>query len=74
MAWRNRNPRPVNAPTEKELEVLRGLAEGKTFGEIADEVCITRGAASLRVQGLTARLNLRHTWQAMAVAAKNGWI
>lgn len=60
--------------TERQLECLRGLAEGQTYKEIAAER--ERAVSTVRSQifGVYRRLNVLDRAQAVLLAKEEGWI
>jgi DNA-binding NarL/FixJ family response regulator len=60
--------------TQRELKVLRLLADGCTTGEIARELCYSERTIKNAIQALTARLHLRNRSHAVAYAVRQGLI
>jgi DNA-binding NarL/FixJ family response regulator len=60
--------------TQRELKVLRLLADGATTGEIARELCYSERTIKNAIQALTARLQLRNRSHAVAYAVRQGLI
>jgi len=60
--------------TQRELKVLRLLADGCTTGEIARELCYSERTIKNAIQALTARLQLRNRSHAVAYAVRQGLI
>ena len=58
--------------TQRELKVLRLLADGCTTGEIARELCYSERTIKNAIQALTARLQLRNRSHAVAYAVRKG--
>jgi DNA-binding NarL/FixJ family response regulator len=57
---RSRPPEPVEALTDREEEVLRTLARGRTNAEIADELCISMSTVKTHVAALMTKLAARN--------------
>jgi DNA-binding NarL/FixJ family response regulator len=60
--------------TERELEVLRLIADGRSNSEIAQELFISRKTASAHVSHILAKLGVSTRVQAAAVAHRRGLI
>ncbi|MGZ4196875.1 MAG: helix-turn-helix transcriptional regulator [Solirubrobacteraceae bacterium] len=58
--------------TTRELEVLRLVAEGRSNGEIAEQLFISRKTASVHVSNILAKLGVTTRVQAAAVAHRRG--
>jgi len=58
--------------TEREMEVLRLIAQGKSNQEIADELFIGVKTVKFHVTNLLAKLGLEDRTQAAIYALKNG--
>jgi DNA-binding NarL/FixJ family response regulator len=82
MAQMGRLQRQVLAPrgigptglTDRELDVLRLLAEGHDTGEIANRLAYSERTIKNIIHDLTSRLNLRNRSHAVAYAVKAGLI
>lgn len=82
MAQMGRLQRQVLAPrgigpnglTDRELDVLRLLAEGNDTGEIANRLAYSERTIKNIIHDLTSRLNLRNRSHAVAYAVKSGLI
>jgi DNA-binding NarL/FixJ family response regulator len=76
--------RPMNAPhatvplieplTERELEVLRELAHGRSNREIAERLVITEGTVKNHISNLLGKLEVRDRMQAVLKAQRLGLI
>jgi DNA-binding NarL/FixJ family response regulator len=60
--------------TERELEVLRLVADGHDTAEIAQNLCYSERTIKNIIQGVTTRLNLRNRSHAVAYAFRQGLI
>jgi two-component system, NarL family, response regulator LiaR len=58
--------------TEREVEVLRLLAQGKTNPQIAQELAISRGTAKIHVQNIIAKMGVSDRTQAAVRAIELG--
>ncbi|MCS6888561.1 response regulator transcription factor [Chloroflexus sp.] len=70
---------PVASPlaeplTEREMDVLRGIAAGQSNREIADQLCISEGTVKNHVSNLLAKLAVRDRTQAIIRARELGLI
>ncbi|WP_172255370.1 response regulator [Saccharibacillus deserti] len=76
MMDRFRTPAPARAPhedlTDREMEVLRLLAKGRSNQEIADELIIGIKTVKFHVTNLLAKLDVDDRTQAAIYAYKNG--
>jgi len=69
-----RESRMAEALSERELEVLRLLAEGLPNAEIADRLFLTRGTVRNYVSSILAKLDVEDRTQAALIAVKHGLI
>jgi DNA-binding NarL/FixJ family response regulator len=60
--------------TQRELRVLRLLADGCSTSEIARELCYSERTIKNAIQAMTARLQLRNRSHAVAYALRQGLI
>ena len=58
--------------TARELEVMRLVAEGRSNGEIAERLFISRKTASVHVSNILAKLGVTTRVQAATVALRMG--
>jgi DNA-binding NarL/FixJ family response regulator len=58
--------------TERELEVLRAMAEGMTNGEIADRLVVSPATVKTHVGSILAKLGVRDRTQAVVLAWRGG--
>lgn len=66
---------PLAEPlTEREMDVLRGIATGQSNREIADQLCISEGTVKNHVSNLLAKLAVRDRTQAIIRARELGLI
>ncbi len=66
---------PLAEPlTEREMDVLRGIATGQSNREIADQLCISEGTVKNHVSSLLAKLAVRDRTQAIIRARELGLI
>ena len=56
----------------REIEVLRLVAEGRSNGEIAQQLFITRKTAGVHVSNLLAKLGVSSRLEAAAIAHRSG--
>lgn len=67
---REKDPR-LHLLTEREIELLRLIGEGKNNNEIADELNITRGTVKNHISNILVKLDLRDRTQLAIFALKN---
>ncbi len=65
-------PEPIEGLSERELEVLRLLAQGKSNPEIANELVITRSTVQNHVSSILIKTNLNNRAQAAVYAQQHG--
>jgi two-component system, NarL family, response regulator LiaR len=58
--------------SERELEVLRCVAQGRTNGEIADELCISERTVGNHIGSILGKLHLANRTQAALYALRTG--
>jgi len=64
---------PADRPlTPRELEVLRGVAEGRTNGAIAASLGVTERTVKFHVSAILAKLGAANRAEAVAMAARRG--
>jgi DNA-binding NarL/FixJ family response regulator len=68
-----RRPRTA-ALTDRERDILRLVAEGRSTREVAIELSYSERTIKAGLQSVTTRLHLRNRTQAVAYAVRNGWI
>jgi NarL family two-component system response regulator LiaR len=69
-----RNKIPGSEVTERELEVLRELAQGRINKEIADALGISEETVKTHVGNILNKLHLAHRTQAVVYALKRGLV
>ncbi|MCQ3935484.1 MAG: DNA-binding response regulator [Chloroflexi bacterium] len=60
--------------TEREVEVLRLVAQGESNPHIAETLCITVNTVKTHLKNILAKLQLENRTQVAAYAAQNGFI
>jgi DNA-binding NarL/FixJ family response regulator len=60
--------------TDREIKVLRLIADGHDTNEIAQELCYSQRTVKNVVHGVTTRLQLRNRTHAVAYAVREGLI
>ena len=58
--------------TEREIDVLRLVADGRDTADIADELCYSERTVKNVIHDVTSRFNLRNRSHAVAYAVRNG--
>lgn len=66
--------RGEEALTERELEVLRLMAQGKRNKEIADELCITERTVKFHIAAIFQKLDAHSRTEALAKAVQRGLV
>jgi len=64
----------VEALTEREMEVLRALATGKSNKEIAADLFISTYTVQVHVRNILGKLGAANRTEAVAFAMRQGWI
>ncbi len=73
VAWHSANPgEAADALTERELEVLRLVAQGASNPQIATSLCITVNAVKVHLRNILDKLQLTNRTQAATFALQNG--
>lgn len=65
---------PIEALTEREMDVLRLLARGKTNREIAAELVITERTVKFHLSSILGKLGATNRTEALAIAAQRGLV
>lgn len=60
--------------TNRELDVLQGIADGLTNHEIAQRLTITDETVKTHLSSMLRKLNLSHRTQLALFALRNGWV
>ena len=68
----SRRVAPVHGLSDREIEVLRLVAAGRSNGEIGDELFITRKTAGVHVTHILDKLAVSNRVEAAMVAARLG--
>jgi DNA-binding NarL/FixJ family response regulator len=66
--------RPLEHLTPREAEVVQLLARGLTNSEIASRLKVSEHTAKFHVGAVLAKLGARSRAEAVAIAARLGWI
>ncbi len=71
-----REPAPEGAPdlTERELQVLRGMSEGKSNGEIGRELYLSEDTVKTHARRLFRKLGVNDRAQAVALGFRRGLV
>jgi putative nucleotidyltransferase with HDIG domain len=74
--FRSEGPRLVEPSplTSRELDVIRVLARGKKYREIADELGVSESTVRTHLQGAYKKLGVADRAQVVLVATEYGWI
>jgi len=72
VASRISDRRPGTGLTSREIEVLKLMAKGRTNGEIAEALQITRGTAKWFVSSILAKLGVDDRTEAVTTALERG--
>jgi len=64
----------LDEPTERQLEVLKLIAQGWTNKQVADQLFITERTVKYHLQEILQKLHLRNRTQAVAYAVRTGLI
>ncbi len=65
---------PANALSDRELEVVRGIAEGYRYDQIADRLGLSLGTVRTYVRRAYGKLGVTTKSEATLIAARMGWI
>jgi NarL family two-component system response regulator LiaR len=68
----DKRPQTTDPLTEREVEVLRLVAQGKSNQRIADELVITEGTVRVHVSSILSKLHLASRTQATLYALREG--
>jgi NarL family two-component system response regulator LiaR len=67
-------PSPVDSLTEREMDVLKLIAEGMNNGQIGDTLFIGIKTVKTHVSNILSKLGVEDRTQAAVMAIKNGWV
>lgn len=62
------------AMTNRELDVLKEIAKGKSNSEIGDTLCVTEGTVKFHINHILFKLNVTDRTQAVLLAIKRGLV
>jgi len=65
---------PSEALTEREMEVLALMAQGRTNREIASELFVTERTVKFHVSSILSKLNASNRTEAVSIAAQEGLV
>ena len=67
--------RPLDSPlSEREKEVLKGIAEGKSYSKIALDLFISKETVRTHIKNIYQKLTVNSKAAALRVAGINRWI
>jgi DNA-binding NarL/FixJ family response regulator len=69
-----RGPEMIEALTEREMEVLRALAGGKSNKEIAETLYLSVYTVQVHLRNIFAKLDVGSRTEAVTYAIKQGWV
>ena len=73
VAWHSANPNAAaDALTEREMDVLRLVAQGASNPQIAASLCITVNTVKVHLRNILDKLQLANRTQAATFALQNG--
>jgi NarL family two-component system response regulator LiaR len=64
----------VEALTEREMEVLRALASGKSNKEIAEALFLSVYTVQVHLRNIFAKLGVSSRTEAVTYAIRQGWV
>jgi DNA-binding NarL/FixJ family response regulator len=71
MVIRNFHTNPESPLTRRETEIIKMIAEGKTYSQISDELFISRETAKTHTRNIYTKLQVNKKSDAIAIAQKN---
>jgi len=69
-----RSPEMMEGLTEREIEVLQAVAQGKSNREIGEALFISPHTAQVHVRNIFGKLGVNSRIEAVAYAVRQGWI
>ena len=60
--------------TEREMEVLRAVAYGKTNKEVAERLCISPNTVQVHLRNIFAKVGVKNRIEAVAYARQKDWL